>query len=242
MLILSIPSQTVKELSANSGIPYTYKRRCPTSTDILIRWGSTYSRIRANKTYNTIEAINNASNKPLARRLMREAGIDIPDDINDLASYNRFPCVGRPTQHAGGREFYYCQSQSDIDYAKSKGCTYFSKFYPKTAEYRVHVGSGQVLFISKKVDGDTSSYNWNHDKGFYFKVIKPAFYRPSVVNLAINAIEALGLDFGAVDIMADPTDDDLPISVVCEVNTTPALEGYSLSKYAEYFNTLRNYE
>jgi hypothetical protein len=46
------------------------------------------------------------------------------------------------------------------------------------------------------------------------------------------------MDFGAVDIMADPLNSSLPKAVVCEVNTSPRLEGYTAERYAEYFDWL----
>jgi hypothetical protein len=240
MIILSIPSPTSKELAKNLGIKRYRKHNCPANTDVLIRWGSLYSGITANKTYNTIEAINKACNKPLARKILAEAGVPVPQDIGELEGEDRFPCIGRPTKHSKGSGFHYCECENDITNARMEGCTYFSKFYPKKAEYRVHIGSGKILFISRKINGDENSYVWNHDKGFIFKVISQRFWRESVKTVSLRSLEALELDFGAVDVLVDGDGDNLPIAVVLEVNTAPSLTGYSLEKYTNYFKELLN--
>lgn len=56
---------------------------------------------------------------------------------------------------------------------------------------------------------------------------------------AIKAVNALGLDFGAVDIV---TEKNTGIPYVLEVNTAPGNEGTTTQKYVdsiiEYINTL----
>ena len=52
----------------------------------------------------------------------------------------------------------------------------------------------------------------------------------------------IGLDFGAVDIMANPTDITLPKRVVCEINTSPALSPLAIKKYVKYFTKVFNNE
>ena len=53
--------------------------------------------------------------------------------------------------------------------------------------------------------------------------------------LAINAIRALHLDFGAVDIIYNERENQF---YVLEVNTAPGLEGTTLQKYTESINAL----
>ena len=48
--------------------------------------------------------------------------------------------------------------------------------------------------------------------------------------LAISAVDSLGLDFGAVDIIWNESEDQY---YVLEVNTAPGVEGTTLQKYTE---------
>jgi len=56
-----------------------------------------------------------------------------------------------------------------------------------------------------------------------------------VVEQASLAIAALGLDFGAVDIIWN---NHYQLATVLEVNTAPGLEGQTITDYANYFRGL----
>jgi carbamoylphosphate synthase large subunit len=55
--------------------------------------------------------------------------------------------------------------------------------------------------------------------------------------MALEAVKALDLDFGAVDIMTK-NHKDFKEHVVVEVNTAPSYTPYLISKYGSYFNLL----
>jgi len=114
-------------------------------------------------------------------------------------------------------------------------------------EYRVHVVAGEVILYQKKsrrvdidgvaevaegVDADVRNLetNWIYRTGNLKKLER-------VEELAVNAIEALNLDFGAVDIIMDDEGDIF----VLEVNSAPGLgNADSLEAYTEAFNKLNN--
>jgi hypothetical protein len=66
--------------------------------------------------------------------------------------------------------------------------------------------------------------------GWKFSIVKK--YDDSLASLAVEAVKALGLDFGAVDCCIN-TDGN---PYVFEVNSGPGLEGTSFDKYIEAFN------
>jgi glutathione synthase/RimK-type ligase-like ATP-grasp enzyme len=72
----------------------------------------------------------------------------------------------------------------------------------------------------------------NHDNGWVFARvgIEPT---QAVLDSAMLAVGALGLDFGAVDI-ATTRNNEKPI-VVFEINTAPGIEGTTLEKYLDFF-------
>ncbi len=100
-------------------------------------------------------------------------------------------------------------------------------------EYRVHVFKGEVLDVQKKKkrNGFTgcSTGIRNHSNGWIYArtdVAIPDMLCP----IAIQAVELLGLDFGAVDIGHKVNDNKF---FVFEVNTAPGLEGSTLDKYTK---------
>jgi hypothetical protein len=100
-------------------------------------------------------------------------------------------------------------------------------------EYRVHIFKGEVLDVQKKKRKlgftGTSSGIRNHSSGWIYArtdVAIPDMLCP----IAIQAVELLGLDFGAVDIGHKVNDNKF---FVFEVNTAPGLEGSTLDKYSK---------
>lgn len=236
--IISVKNKAIVEIANNLQIPL-YFNNSPTlvpGLHNLIRWGSTkFSNSGAEVIWNPGHAIARSSNKRLCREILWNNQIPVP-----TSGESTFPCIGRPDRHTRGRKFTVCRSSQDVARAKRLGCTYFSVFYPKTREYRVHVGSGRVLYISEKVGGN-HPFVWNHAKGYVFEVLRRGDWREDVYIPAIRALEVLKLDFGAVDVMADAIA-PWPSSVISEVNTAPSLSPYGIEKYTEYFrNCLLQY-
>lgn len=214
-----------------------------TNYDKLIRWGciASFPLSATSIHYNKPKSIINASNKLKARKLMQQNNVPIPDTWGkyDLPD---FPCIGRPLRHFGGRKFFYCQNKNDWEYAKRNGAGYFSEYYPKTKEYRVHVASGKVLIMAEKLTPEhTSKQPWNLSKKGVcdeFNTLRWSGYPKEICEIATNAVGSLGLDFGAVDIMAEPKNSHSHSAVVLEVNTAPKLGPYGQDRYTEYFKWL----
>lgn len=121
----------------------------------------------------------------------------------------------------------------------------YTRYYPKTHEFRIHVFNGQVIdFTEKKAkEGvEVDRVVRNHDNGWvHAHNVTPMFWRgrAAIEDASVASVKALGLDFGAVDVLAvlgpfmneGPTPDDAKREVVsfkvCEVNTAPGLENTS---------------
>ena len=112
-------------------------------------------------------------------------------------------------------------------------------------EYRVHVFDGEVILYqkkSRKVDEDGEVETAVGEDADVRNLASNWIYRTGNLNrlerieeLAISAVEALGLDFGAVDII---NDNDNQVSVL-EVNTAPGLSNSAtLQAYTDAFNSL----
>jgi len=103
-------------------------------------------------------------------------------------------------------------------------------------EFRVHVFKGKVLDVQQKKRklGITSTNSGirNHSNGWIYA--RSDISIPSIITEAsINAVDILGLDFGAVDIGYREHDSK---AFVFEINTAPGLVGTTLDKYINAFN------
>jgi len=204
---------------------------------VIVSWGTIHNASEDRTLYNKPNAIRLSSNKKNARQVLLAAGIPVP-----FPGEEKFPCIGRTNYHRGGKGFWYCENPKEVEIAKSAGAGYFSAFYPKTNEHRVHVAHGLILFVQEKVPHFSMLANsvralhiWNHNN-FRFRIVRQNLWNKEMLIGCIKAIDVLGLDFGAVDVLSNAELD--PPWVICEVNTAPGLEGYSINKYAEYFQWL----
>ena len=118
---------------------------------------------------------------------------------------------------------------------------FVSSYFSAKDEYRVHVFCGQAIHVQRKglrtddLRPDSPSfYIRNHSNGFVFQVsdVNPP---DSVIQASIDAVRALGLHFGAVDIRYNPQRNEY---CVLEVNTAPALQGTTLERYRDSFVNL----
>jgi hypothetical protein len=110
----------------------------------------------------------------------------------------------------------------------------YTKYIFKEKEFRVHVVGKKVIDTQRKIkDPDREVVTWkvrSHANGFIYarNNIDPSPERDS---LAIAAIKAVGLHFGAVDIIQDKAG----VYYVLEINTAPGLEGQTVESYAKAF-------
>lgn len=111
----------------------------------------------------------------------------------------------------------------------------YVEYVPKTQEYRVHVFQGNVIDIQRKArkkDVPDEDVNWkvrNLDGGFiYARDFAPEDLPADLTAKAKATVDALGLDFGAVDIVFNK---QRKKSYVLEVNTAPGLQGQTLDAY-----------
>ena len=118
----------------------------------------------------------------------------------------------------------------------------YTEYVPKKEEYRVHVFNGEVIHASRKArkkEIPDEEVNWkvrNHGNGFIFQHENFELPEDCAVQ-SIKAIEAVGLDFGAVDVIWN---DKQQKSYVLEVNTAPGIEGTTLERYTEAINKWRD--
>lgn len=156
--------------------------------------------------------------------MFAEAGLPTPKfslECYDLA----FPLLGRKFHHWGGRDIVMFKNKDQV-----KEMDYYIEFLPIDEEYRFHVVCGEIVSSSIKVGGDKRSTCRNLNSGWTFKETKK-FLLPELPDLSMWAIRALGLHFGAVDIMVSKGKPYL-----LEINTAPGLIERRAKLYAKKLN------
>jgi len=187
----------------------------------LVRWGNR-SEIRFNAVggvLNKKSALNDASNKGRSLELLTAAGINVPPAAT---RFDGELLVGRTETHVGGEGFFLVTSQRDFELARDHcHCTHFMKYIPTQREYRVHVFQGRVIGSGEKLMGEnaTSLHIRNVGTGWTFRYNQAERIPNDIQNIATEAMQALGLDFGAVDVLKSVNNN----FYVLEVNTAPGL-------------------
>jgi glutathione synthase/RimK-type ligase-like ATP-grasp enzyme len=197
----------------------------------VIRWGVGCGiGYVPSKVLNKQVAVNNAIDKNKAIQLFNLHGVR-------TARYTgTAPCVGRTFEHTQGQNFWLCWQHDQIYSAKQEGAQYFIEYIPIKQEYRVHVLGGQIAFVQRKYQSDRISTAFMGIQGFsnnWHKNIFTGAVSNDIKTTSINAVKALGLDFGGVDILVSINDDK---AYVAEVNTGPALPTEEVrAPYIQFF-------
>lgn len=206
----------------------------PRSSDTILTWGNSPSpewRGEANldRWLNKF-GVKTASNKLETFRVLTEVDVDAVPWTTDRDVAREWATVVERhtlTGHSGaGIEI---NAGSEIGTAPL-----YTKLLAPSHEYRVHVFGGKVIDYTKKlkrVDGEIvhrveDDHIRNAANGWeYIRDVEP---RESVKELAVDAIAALGLDFGAVDIIRHKRK-----NYVLEVNTACGLSPRGIEAYSD---------
>lgn len=231
----------------------------PKSNHLIINWGNSHRPDWAFSSngvpdiaiFNDPESVAVASNKLLTLQTLLESDVPTVDFTSDRVTANRWLDEGskvfirtKLTGHSGdGIEVLDGPYEPDMTV---KNAPLYTRGVFNTGEYRVHVFDGDVILYQKKsrrVDEETGEVvtaegaeadvrnlasNWVYRTGNLNRLER-------VEDLALSAVQALGLDFGAVDIIKDQDGNVF----VLEVNTAPGISNTETSdSYIKAFKSL----
>ena len=243
-------SESSKKLSAALGAVRVYpnRRYRPRAGDIVINWGNSETpawmeRATDLTTFlNRPECVARAVNKVTCFQTLKEAGVATLEFTTDPTIANEWTGTvyarHKVASHSGKGIEIFNEYSSDIPVAPL-----YTKAKNNHGEYRVHVFNGEVIDYRKKSrrveDGErvepTEEQNLvrNLANGWIFR--RENLTRlERIEELAKSAVDALGLEFGAVDIIKDENGDVF----VLEVNTAVAMEEQTLESYKNAINNL----
>ena len=217
----------------------------PRPEDVVINWGNTNHEIQGCTVLNS--KTEPATNKLKFFQRLKEFTVspEIEQQIfpdfwtdKDYIPANAYPIVCRTilNGHSGAGIVIADEPDSLVD------APLYVRYIKKQKEFRIHVGfsnpgepmSAKIISEQQKVarNGTTPS-NWqvrSHTNGFIFQ--RQGISVPvSVRAAAVRALEASGLDFGAIDCILTKGGR----AFVLEINTAPGLEGQTVQDYANFF-------
>ena len=207
----------------------------PKLTDKYIYWGgTTIINVPLENSYNPIR--HRASNKLLTLRDCNEAGLSTVPWTEEREIANEWLTEGKTVVaratlvgHSGAGITIHT-TPTDLPTV-----SLYTKYVKKTYECRIHIFKGRMIDaqIKRKVR-DVEENNplirnihtgWVYCRDNYIP-------DPTSIQLAIDAVRVVGLDFGAVDLIYNQHYNQF---YILEVNTAPGLEGTTLINYANAF-------
>lgn len=234
-------SASAKALKEALGVALLKREGPERRVNQLINWGcSEINRplFGVNKMFNVSVAVAVASNKLSTFEVWGKEGVETVPWTTDKAVAQKWvdeddTVVVRHslTGHSGkGIELV---SEGKVPDAKL-----YTKYVGKKEEYRFHFFRGKLIHVQRKArkkDVPDDKVNWkvrNLDGGFIFALQEIDAFPAEVVEKLASAVDYLGLDFGAVDVIYNAR---LNKYFPLEVNTAPGLEGTTLERYTAAF-------
>lgn len=236
------PSESAYLLAHTEGFKRMVKGKFVKPDDTIVNWGNGNSvpATATKKIFNQPAAICLAVNKLLTFQVLSGAGVQVPLWTANPAVAKEWQAKERTivarkvlTGHEGAG-IVIIEPGADLVQAPL-----YTQYIFKVKEFRVHATRLKAFGTHQKIrDPDREPTSWkvrSWKNGFIFQRnnIKVNAARDA---LAVAAINALGLDFGAVDIIEDKNGN----FYVLEVNTAPGIEGVSVPMYSNALKELAN--
>lgn len=217
------------------------------SNDTIINWGHSGDKLTAHNclVLNEPDKVAVASNKLKFFEHITEWNTNHQDEAVEIPEYTTDIDVAKQwatEREVLCRETLNGHSGEGIRLANVPeeviAAPLYVKYIPKMFEFRVHVMGREVFDVARKIKDPErevkSFYVRNHAAGFIF-ARNDIEVPEKVIEQAIRAMEATGLDFGAVDIIFNKKRDT---AYVLEINTAPGLQGSTVDNYVSAFKKL----
>jgi len=210
---------------------------------LLLNYGSTRELPNYTGRYlNHPRSVSLASCKIDTFKILTEKGLSCVPwtlDKNEAVSWQKDKkmVVARTlTRASEGRGAIFLEPDQEIVPAPL-----YTQYVKKKAEFRVNVAFGTIINIRQKkrrkdFEGEVDNLCRSHSNGWVFCSEGVDKNNAILQEMALSAISALGLDFGAVDIIYNEKQNRY---YILEVNSAPGMEGETLSNFIEALKNVR---
>lgn len=237
------PSNSAQSLAELEGFRRMVFGKGVKPNDVVVNWGTSKPiPVAAKLVLNNPQAVAQAANKSYTFNTLAGENVSTVPWTQNKAVAQEWRDAGHTvvarkvlTGHSG--DGIIIVGKEDNEVKELPDVPLYTQYIFKTKEFRVHATRSTVIDTQQKVrDPAVEPKTWkvrSHANGFIFQRnnIEQNVHRDA---LAIQAVIALGLDFGAVDIIEDKKGK----FYVLEVNTGPGLEGQTVTNYAECLKEL----
>jgi len=238
------PSTGARRLAKTLGIKRL--RAIPRIRDgrgnVIINWGCTQKRFERAIYINQPHNVERAGSKIRSLVRMELHGVQVPESTVNVHIAQHwleegYQVLARAVDRGHGGIGMRLISQGPLP-----NVPLYVKYVPKKREYRVHVIGEEVADVQMKrrrngLDDADVNYQIRVAGNGWVYCRQGMDVPASVRGQAVAAVEALGLDFGAVDIGYTERG---RYATVYEVNTAPGLEGETVRIYADNLRRIIN--
>ena len=227
-------SESAKALAQRMNVKRVALNKTFKRSDVIINWGRSGVAVGTQRVLNPITAVERAAGKLTTFRQLAATNVNtVPFTTNkQLAKQwldsGEIVIARLFTNSSKGRGIKVLGRGEWVDAP-------LYTLYIQAEEYRVHVVGGKVIDLQKKkckTDVEAHPFIKNLDNGWAF--CKTNTTAPlNVYTTATQAVENLGLDFGAVDMLCKEGQ-----AYVLEVNTAPGIAETTLDNYARALEEL----
>lgn len=234
----------------------------------VVRFGSTtelddtVARGGSRVEINTTEAVKNSASKLRMKTKFTEAEVktadwwkakDLPQNLEELP----YPLIGKNIFGSRGMGNTLLNNVDELKaWLKGKSLDNYiiEKYYNYVREYRLHVSKNGCFYTCRKMlkrDAPEDNKFQRHDDNCVWIVEEnPSFDKPvnwnSVVAESVKALQAVGLDFGAIDLRIQSAKNNKgiprenPDFIIVEINSAPSMGDITYQKYLEELPKLIN--
>jgi len=233
----------------------------------VVRLGSTTVISNSDVEINSVDSIKNSADKLLMKQCFTACGVKTAnwfttnsqpiEYINDNCNELGYPIVVKHRFGSRGSGIYLIKTEGELNsWLSGKTLTnyIFEKFYNYNKEYRLHITKDGCFYTCRKMlKSDTpEDKRWfrNDSNSVWIVEENEQFDKPvnwdSVIAESVKALNAVGLDVGAVDLRIQSKlnkDGELrsnPEFIVVEINSAASHAEGTRAKYLEIIPKLIN--
>lgn len=218
---------------------------------------------------NSVEAIQNSASKFRMKQKFSENNVKtgdwvIPNNEQELSDfcdkYKESKFIVKSEMGSRGEGLVLFNNKEEVikwfntPYVKLNKKKYgnylVEKYYNFSREYRLHVNKYGCFYTCRKMLREDAENRWyrNDDNCVWIVEENDMFQKPlnwdKIVAECVNALNAVGLDFGACDVLVQAQRNNKqeirkdPDFIICEINSAPGLGNVGLEVYKK---EIRNY-